>query len=63
MLVGGRDHGWILQDGKALLFSDKEKALLFSDKEEAEKHANELNARSSDAQYIVRPWPVSQGKH
>ena len=54
MLVGGRDHGWILQDGKALLFSDKE---------EAETHANELNARSSDAQYIVRPWPVSQGKH
>ena len=54
MLVGGRDHGWILQDGKALLVSDKE---------EAETHANELNARSSDAQYIVRPWPVSQGRH
>ena len=53
MLVGGRDHGWILQDGKPLVFSDKE---------EAGTYAKELNA-PSDAQYIARPWPVSQDGH
>jgi hypothetical protein len=54
MLVDERHHGWILQDGKPLLFSDKGKT---------ETHAKELNAWSSDAQYIVRPWPVSQDRH
>jgi hypothetical protein len=48
MIVGERDQGWVLQDGKPLLFADKA---------EAEEHAAELNARSADAQYTVAPWP------
>jgi hypothetical protein len=52
MHVGLRDHGWVLQDGKPLLFGTRE---------EAEEHSRELNTRSSDARYMVASWPGNPG--
>jgi hypothetical protein len=50
MIVGERDHGWILQDRKPLLFGTRE---------EAEEIADYLNARSMDASYAIAPSPTS----
>jgi hypothetical protein len=49
MIMGERDHGWILQGRKPLLFGTRE---------EAEESARCLNARSMDASYGVAPWPA-----
>jgi hypothetical protein len=56
MVVAGRDLGWIEQEGKPLLFSDRA---------EAEQHAAVLDALSAavldalskDAEHDVAPWP------
>jgi hypothetical protein len=49
LLVASRDLGWIEQDGKPVLFSDRV---------EAELHAGVMDARSSDgARYVVAAWP------
>jgi hypothetical protein len=48
MVVAGRDLGWIEQEGKPLLFSDRA---------EAEQHARVLDCRSQDAEHDVAPWP------
>jgi hypothetical protein len=48
MVVAGRDPGWIEQDGKPLLFSDRA---------EAEQHAAVFDARSKDTEHDVAPWP------
>jgi hypothetical protein len=50
MIVGERDHGWILQDRKPLLFGTRD---------ETEESAGCLNARSMDASYGVAPWPAA----
>ena len=53
MHVGGRDLGWNMQDGKPLLFSERE---------EAEQHASVLNARPPAASYVVTAWPTGVGR-
>jgi hypothetical protein len=48
-MVAGRDLGWVMRDGKPLLFSDRV---------EAELHAGSLDARSRTCRHVVASWPI-----